>query len=289
MSLLKITLVSAGLILLWALPAGAQNGPMPSILQSATGQITITAANADFMEMLQALFKTVGKQFTLDDKLGGTATLRLINQPFSVVLDALCGQEYVTYQIDPRGIYHFRQNREALSSALLRIHFVSLLQQSQLQAMPQSKAAGGGTGVGMSGGLAAKALPPGWRQLSIAPSSLSAYDLMLRQNGLVGIDIPAGHSIPVAEALRRFSLQSGAAITLAPSIAGNEQFRIDGHIERPLPQALALLAKAAHLSITELNGAYFVTTAPDFNLFFTQGAKNPAAAGAPPENKKTGQ
>lgn len=274
-------------------PAPVQVDAPSFTVRGDANSLTLSADHADVLQVLRALFTQVHKQFVPDSSVVGKVTLLLIHQPFRVVLDAVCHQAFLTYQVDSRGIYWFQQDEQALNQVFARIRLQNGLTQRQLQNMGML---GGVTRIAPlspNGGLGAKEIAPAvpsagvhqYIQPMAEPNApLDARALFLRQHGLVSMNVPRGHPIPVAEVLKSFSMQSGVPIYVDPIIANDPSFKVDGTLTSPLPEALNLLALVAHLSLFEGNGVYFVTTAPDFRVFFgdasTPRASYPPASGS---------
>ncbi len=228
---------------------------VPSV-QAAQKQpgVTIAAANVRTTQVLAMVFAQVHQQFVCDGDIGGSITLSLQQQPLPVALKAICSEAYLRYYTDSRGITHFTRDQKALQTAILHIKTsAALLQQMRMLGMPSPAA---------PHAFMAYTAPPGHFQ------PLTPWDEQMRLNHLVGFQIPAGQTITVAQALQEFGRQAGIAIDVDPEIALDTHFRLNGHLVRPLPQALALLAGVAHLDYFIVGSHYYVTTAPDFHIFY---------------------
>jgi hypothetical protein len=98
--------------------------------------------------------------------------------------------------------------------------------------------------------------------------TLSPYDQLLRDNGLVGVHVPKEEPLPIAEVLKRFGRQANVPVLIDPQIQNDRMLKFYGNIVRPLPDALNLLLPTAHLEWRFSGGAIFVTQAPDFGIFY---------------------
>jgi hypothetical protein len=114
---------------------------------------------------------------------------------------------------------------------------------------------------------AADAKPGSGLQKPVA-DALTPYDRYLRSLGLVGVRAPSTQPMPVVEVLKLFSRQSGVPILVDPGIPSGLRFRFSGNIVRPLPEALNLLSAVGQLEWHEVNGQIFITTTPDFKIFY---------------------
>ncbi len=74
----------------------------------AQGTVTLNLKNAPVTTVLQNLFKSAGKNFTIDPNVNGTVTVDLNNVPFDTALNAVLEGTYPALQApqDTPGIYH---------------------------------------------------------------------------------------------------------------------------------------------------------------------------------------
>lgn len=252
-----------------------------------SSHITISADHADVLSVLKLVFAQAHQQFAPDGSVGGDITLELRNQTFDTVLKAVCHQAMLTYTLDHNGIYQLKFDARALSEAVVRMRMNdsvmnnNAMLQNNLGFTPMGAggrgyasgglpgAPGGIAGVGGGGfgggGFGAAGVPTGkFRE----GEALSPFDRMMRANNLVGIHVPEGHPVPVGKVLEQFSRQSGVQILIDPELGINRDPKFDGDIVRPLPEALNFLAWVAHLEWRAVNGIVFVTSAPDFRIFY---------------------
>lgn len=238
--------------------------PSPPDPHGNQSKISLTVSNLNVLKALSLLFNIAHLQFVPDSGISGAVTFTLINQPFSVALNAICKQDYLRYTVDNRGIYHISWDDSALKKEFAHLRIMN--------GMLAQRLSGGGFN-GQGSGYNNSAMQPySLRNLAAAPapslSPLPSRARVLEANGLVTMEIPVGHPLPVAEVLHRFSLQSGVTILVDPIISQNNKFTIEGNLTAPLPEALSLLGAMAHLSIIQRNNDYFITTAPDFQIFY---------------------
>ncbi len=278
----------------------------PFALQGDANSLSLSANNADVRDVLHALFSQAHRQYVPDATVVGRVTLLLIHQPFHVVLDVVCHQAFLAYRVDEHGIYHIYQDEAALRQTFAHIKLLNALTAQQLQnylLSPPSNQADApkaqlrnlapqlsGPNV-VTQNVPKPSLSPSqdfaqseaqfqkaWQQYQ----ALQQRSVLLRDEyAMVRMNVPNGKPIPVAEVLHDFSEQSGIPIYVDPVIAQDSNFRIDGTLISPLPQALNLLGLVAHLSIYKVNAAYFVTIAPDFRIFYGDTDK-PKASYPPP-------
>ncbi|CEK16022.1 hypothetical protein CWRG_01350 [Chthonomonas calidirosea] len=287
----------------------AQIGPAPAVeleapftLQGDASSLTLSANNADVREVLHALFLQAHRQYVPDATVMGRVTLLLIHQPFHVVLDSVCRQAFLAYRVDEHGIYHVYQDEAALRQTFARIKLLNGLTAQQLNNYLRSQSPNPAdvptaplhslTPQPLLPNVMTKTLP----KLPASPSqdlmqseaqfqkAWQQYQAFQRRSALlsdeyamVRMNVPDGKPIPVAEVLRDFSEQSGVPIYVDPIIAQDSNFRIDGTLISPLPEALNLIGLVAHLSVYKVNSAYFVTTAPDFRIFYGDTSKPKAS------------
>ncbi len=227
--------------------------------QSVSGTITslsVSADHANVKSLLLAVFKQVGMQYVPDDTVKGEITFNLSNANLNTVLKEICSQDALKFTVDNRGVYRFTQNTQALQAQLFAHQTNGVLLAQKLRQF------------GYSVSAPIIVVPGTANNPAVTGQALTPWDAMMRRNGTVGVDIPAGKPIPVYRVLQEFSLQSNVRIAIDPAIAKNPSFRIDGHIVRPLPQALQLLGQVGHLTIVRTATGYFVTPAPDFRIFY---------------------
>ena len=151
-----------------------------------------------------------------------------------------------------------------------------------------SGSVGGGGGLGGSGlgrGAAPEQrdhmerLADGMETFSL--NSQTAYQQFLTQNNFVTVNIPRGQPEAVSDILLQLGKQANVPILLDPSVPNGPRFRIDGKISpRPLPDALNILSYYGRLEWRWIGDKIFVTTTPDFQLYFGESS-------APRANSRT--
>jgi hypothetical protein len=155
-------------------------------------------------------------------------------------------------------------------------------------AKPDSKAGRGGrsqaerdTAGNTGNGAAAQQLDA---QTMLNLKDQSDYAEFLKQNNFVFFRIPSSERVPVSSVLQQMSQQANVPILVDPNVPSGPKFSIHGTLSpRPLPDALNILASAAHLDWRWINNTVYITTTPEFELFF--GASTDARAGyGPPAN-----
>lgn len=100
---------------------------------SAT-RLNIGANRADVQEVLKAVFDQTDKQFTIDHTVTGQVTLRLSAQPLTTILNSICSQVFLRYQVDPKtGIFRFERDEEAVKLAVSRLRALNGLVREQLR------------------------------------------------------------------------------------------------------------------------------------------------------------
>lgn len=139
---------------------------------------------------------------------------------------------------------------------------------------------------------------PAMDRTLLPPSGSPEYQQFLAQNNFVSFRIPIGQPQPVTEVLLQLGRQVNVPILIDSSVPTGPKFRIDGTLSpRPLPEALDVLARIARLEWRRIGDKMFVTTAPDFQVFYGASAtprvnsrsllntpsraKTPASAGKP--------
>ena len=147
---MKIGAASIG-ITAWAgfAPLQAQNqvqlvGQNTLIQQSAppaTLQVTGTAqsfnllvSRADVQDILKAVFDQGQRQFTLDAGITGQVTLRLVNQPLKSVLETICRQTYLKYQVQ-NNVFVFSRDEDAVRRAIMQLRALNTQLREQLRGM----------------------------------------------------------------------------------------------------------------------------------------------------------
>ncbi len=242
---------------LMALPCIAfANSQGTETVSGTITSLTVSADHANVKSLLLSVFKQVGMQYVPDDTVKGDITFNIVNANLNTVLKEVCDQDALKYTVDDRGVYRFTQNVRALQARLFAQRTNGTMIMHQLRQF----------GYNVSAPIFMERSQSGNQAQPV--KALSPWDEMMRSNGTVGVNIPAGKPMPVYQVLQEFSRQSGVPITLDPVITQNPSFRIDGHIVRPLPQALQLLGQVGHLTIVRTATGYFVTPAPDFRIFY---------------------
>lgn len=100
-------------------------------------------------------------------------------------------------------------------------------------------------------------------------------------NNLVELRIPPDQTLPVRDALQQLAAQANVPMLIDPQVPSGPKFRVAGTIPaRSLPEALNLLAPTARLEWKWVGDTIFVTTTPEFQLFF--GDSNVPRATYPP-------
>lgn len=291
-----------------------------STLQVAgsAGSITVFADHADVLSALKLIFAQAHAQFIPDADVSGTITLRLAAQPLARVLDAVSHEAVLKWDVDPAGVYHIHRDQQAMAALFARIRFQASAAQEAIQVLQTMGYSLGGTAavrpfyfapatgglMGMGGGAGAAAPPgagpaanasrraaPGPAQALDAAVAPTSVESLLQRSGLVRIDVPAQQPQPVVDVLRNIASQAGVPLVVDPAMPRDLSFRFSGHMVKPLPEALNLLAEAAHLEWRDLNGVLFVTTQPDFKVALGQStqARPTGAPARPPAEGATAQ
>ncbi len=118
-----------------------QNLQMQQSASPATLQVTGTSQSfnllvgrADVQDILKAVFEQGLKQFTLDAGITGQVTLRLVNQPLKTVLDTICRQTFLKYQIQS-GVFVFSRDEDAVRRAITQLNALNTQLRDQLRLM----------------------------------------------------------------------------------------------------------------------------------------------------------
>ncbi|HZP82787.1 MAG TPA: hypothetical protein VFB21_14195 [Chthonomonadaceae bacterium] len=112
-------------------------------------------------------------------------------------------------------------------------------------------------------------------------AGVDAVQQLRASNNLVELRIPPDQTLPVRDALQQLAAQANVPILIDPQVPSGPKFRVSGTIPaRPLPEALNLLAPTARLEWKWVGDTIFVTTTPEFQLFF--GDSNVPRATYPP-------
>lgn len=192
-------------------PPGDQTPAPPTATLHVTGtptEFTIGADHADVQSMIKLIFDQAGKQFFLDNDVTGQVTLRLEAQPLRTVLEAVCKQTFLRYQVNLAGVYLFQRDDVAIQNFVARHDFLNrlLLQQLRLMGLDvpnsllngQAPGFNGNLGGGFGGGGGTMNFVPQISQL-YTPADLVRKTLKIQQQ-------------PTADAVRRESHpQAGVA------------------------------------------------------------------------------
>jgi hypothetical protein len=109
----------------------------------------------------------------------------------------------------------------------------------------------------------------------------AAADSLLNANNLVRLYIPHDQYVPVRDVLEQLAQQAKVPMLIDPQVPAGPKFRLNGSIPaRTLPEALNLLAPTARLEWRWVGDTIYVTTTPDFQIFF--GDSNVPRAAYPP-------
>lgn len=171
-------------------PTGASQ---PSSLQvtEKNGRFTLIADHASVQRVLTALFEQGDRQFAPDSSVTGDVTMRLIGQPFRVVLDAVCVQTFLRYRYDaPSGIFRFEQDQEAIKAAFARLRGLNGQLRQQLRSF----------GLDVPDVNATTAYNYGYRAGSPNNDALNGAS-ELYKNGVLGGDIPPGSALNAGKSL----------------------------------------------------------------------------------------
>lgn len=125
---------------------------------------------------------------------------------------------------------------------------------------------------------------PAPRQEAAAARAQAGADVVQQlrtNNNLVELRIPPDQTLPVRDALQQLAAQANVPMLIDPQVPSGPKFRVTGTIPaRSLPEALNLLAPTARLEWKWVGDTIFVTTTPEFQLFF--GDSNVPRATYPP-------
>jgi hypothetical protein len=275
---------------------------------SVNGEVTLVLTGQPFNVVLASVCKQaflryeIDKngiyQFQRDDQAlrEGFARIRMINAALAEQLRALGYQLVPIGQAGPNNAYGvgggfggggYGGNAPASSAGRA---YNSQLDPRRSLAAPQRGLSSGKAepdGANKDRSDANPAVPDGPPALGITgrmadQEPLSAYDQLLRDNGLVGIHATRDQPVPITEALKRFSRQANVPILVDPQLQSEHPLRFYGNIVQPLPDALNLLLPAMHLEWRYTGGNIFVTQSPDFGVFF--GISNIPKVVYPPTN-----
>ena len=192
----------------------------------------VVAHGAGIAEILRAVFARTGDQYVIDEDVAGTVDISVRNAPIEQVLRQIAEAARPPLRIRPDAKGVFKVSRE-------------------LVAQPAAIDLGSGNVV-----------PPGIVPVPSGVIAPGGYQQLAAGNRPVTVNIPKERPIPLAEALRQISNQTGYPITLDRRIPRDVEF--SGKIERaPLSMVLPYIAEASKLKlIMNAMGATF--TAPDW-------------------------
>lgn len=104
---------------------------------------------------------------------------------------------------------------------------------------------------------------------SMALKEANVYQRFLTQNNLVAYRTPKGQPAPMTDVLTELGRQANIPILIDPDVPTGPKFRLEGTISaRPLPDALNILSLIGHLEWRWVGDKVFVTTSPDFSVFY---------------------
>lgn len=162
-----------------------QSSPPATLQITGTAQVfSLVVGRADVQDVLKLVFDQGQKQFTLDAGITGQVTLRLVNQPLKTVLDSICRQTFLKYQIQT-GIFVFTRDEDAVRRAILQVRELNTQMRDQLRMLgldvppemnfyAQNGAIGGAGGLG--DGFNNSAPANGYRRIQV-PSGVTAQQL----------------------------------------------------------------------------------------------------------------
>ena len=254
-------------------PAHVTPAPESSLLVGGQlGRYSVSAVHADVQTMLKALFDRADRQFILPGGLDGRVTLRLVSQPFRVILDAVCAQSLLQYRVDPlTGIYRFAVNETAVRTAFrFRMLNANVAEAARMLSRPAARDAFGSSGPPTARKAAAPATPyPGLKEPGESVRGLSAQAqtvplVLYTRDRFAGFNIQRGKPLAVTVVLQDMARQARVPIFTDSSVPASAAFRIEGRITpRPLPEALNALSLAAHLTWKWAGDRVVVSAAPD--------------------------
>ena len=115
----------------------AQTNAAPAATLQVTGtpsRFSVSANHADVQDALKTVFDQAGKQFVLDNNVTGQITLRLMDQPLNIVLDAISRQAFLRYRTDANtGITTFERDDDALRGAFARLRSLDASLRDQMR------------------------------------------------------------------------------------------------------------------------------------------------------------
>ncbi len=162
------------------MPAGALQ------VSGSTNSFVISAQRADVLSLLKLIFNQAHRQFVPDASVTGDVTFALSGQKLETVLDSVCKQAFLRYDIDRNNIYQFRRDEQALRNFILKTQVINTALQDQVRRMgytvPQNAAAGfggGAQGGGFVGG---------------SGEDLRRASVQNSVNGQVGLHLPSGQA-----------------------------------------------------------------------------------------------
>lgn len=175
--------------------ASVGGGNMPTmptgILQvsGSTNSFVISAQRADVLSLLKLVFNQAHRQFVPDASVTGDVTFALNGQKLETVLEAVCKQAFLRYDIDRNNIYQFRRDEQALRNFILKTQIINTALQEQVRRMgytvPQNVI------TGLSSGA------PGGRFGGGSGESLGRANVQNSVNGQGGIHSPSGEAEPL--------------------------------------------------------------------------------------------
>ncbi|MDE2126443.1 MAG: hypothetical protein KGJ62_07625 [Armatimonadetes bacterium] len=263
----------------------------PSVLEiSSSGSLySVHAEHAVIATVISQLFGLAHQQFVLGPHVGGDVTLRLVKQPLLTVLNAICSAAMLKYQETGTGTARritILVDESAVHAFAVSMARISADRQSQLTALqlslaaPRIMAPGGAASRGLRnspaplGGFGGASTAPinGLAQAKVVqkvaelPINRFAGGLPNRE---VSIQVPAAHPMPMTDVLRSLTDQAGVGLVLDKTVPTGERFRFVGSIpSRTLEQALNLLAPLAHLEWYWTGSAIYISTTPNFAIYY---------------------
>ena len=279
-----------------------------SVLQVSgnTNSFVISAQHADVLSLLKLVFNQAHRQFVPDASVTGDVTFALNGQRLETVLESICKQAFLRYDIDQHNIYQFHRDDAALRNFLVKTQMINSVLLEQMRRMgyatpgatanslalsaggqsalgmnaPASRSFGqGGFGGGGSGGSIVGqgySQPMGRAKSANTPDEMrtdapnladaAQYQLFLKQNNFVTFNTQE-QDRPVRDVLADLSAQSGVTIFVDPAVPSGASFVVNGYITpRPLSEVLNYLAYRARLEWHWINNRIFITITPQLNL-----------------------
>jgi len=200
---------------------------------------SVTARGQGTAEILRALFAHTGDQNVIDEDVAGTVDISVRNATLEQILQLVSEAARPPLRIrrDSKGLY--KVSRELVAQPV---------------------------GIDLGPG---NVVPPGIVPNSSSVMAPGGYQQLAAGNRVVSLNIPKERPIPLADALRMITMQTGYNVVLDRRIPREVEF--SGKIDRaPLSMVLPFIAEASKLKLT-MNATGATFTAPDWLILRING------------------